>query len=115
MHFSFLFFPQVNLLVLCVVLCIIRRHRLGSEADKVRMCNAKSAARATMILLPVLGVTWVTGLLSVNRSTIIFQYVFAGVNSLQVSKSESYGAMTIFMGCTASRIFPIFASQICQV
>ena len=37
------------------------------------------------ILLPLVGVTWVTGVFAVNEESVAFQYIFAIVNSLQVS------------------------------
>ncbi len=39
--------------------------------------------KATVILLPLLGLTWVFGLLSVNSSTIVFAWLFSIFNSLQ--------------------------------
>ncbi|XP_064402412.1 adhesion G protein-coupled receptor E3-like isoform X2 [Halichondria panicea] len=39
--------------------------------------------KATIILLPILGLTWVFGLLSVNSSTIVFAWLFSIFNSLQ--------------------------------
>ncbi len=39
---------------------------------------------ASLILLPLLGLTWVFGLLTVNGSTIVFAYIFTILNSLQV-------------------------------
>ena len=39
--------------------------------------------KATIILLPLLGLTWVFGLLSVNSSTIVFAWLFSIFNSLQ--------------------------------
>lgn len=40
---------------------------------------------ATIVLLPLLGLTWVFGLLSVNRSTTFFAWIFTFLNSFQVS------------------------------
>ena len=40
------------------------------------------------MLMPLLGTTWVLGLLSVNSDTVVFQYLFAIVNSLQVSSAS---------------------------
>ena len=40
----------------------------------------KSAA----VLLPLLGVSWAFGLLTINKKTIAFQYIFAISNSFQV-------------------------------
>ncbi|XP_064407630.1 latrophilin-like protein LAT-2 isoform X2 [Halichondria panicea] len=39
--------------------------------------------KATIILLPLLGLTWMFGLLSVNSSTIVFAWLFSIFNSLQ--------------------------------
>lgn len=38
---------------------------------------------AVVVLLPMLGLTWVLGLFAVNRNTTIFAWIFAVVNSLQ--------------------------------
>lgn len=42
------------------------------------------AVRSTIILLPLLGLTWAFGLLCVNDDLIVFQYLFTIFNSLQV-------------------------------
>lgn len=41
-------------------------------------------AKAVAVLLPILGTSWVFGVLAVNRQAVVFQYVFALLNSLQV-------------------------------
>ena len=38
-----------------------------------------------LILLPVFGLTWIFGVLSFNEETKIFRYIFATLNSFQVS------------------------------
>jgi len=55
---------------------------------KVAECNAqqhsvRSGVKAALVLMPLLGITWVFGLFSVNAKTVVFQYLFAIVNSLQ--------------------------------
>jgi hypothetical protein len=45
--------------------------------------KAKVGLKASAILLPLLGLTWVFGLLVFNRDTIVFKYLFAICNSLQ--------------------------------
>ncbi|OCU01961.1 hypothetical protein XELAEV_180077397mg, partial [Xenopus laevis] len=40
-------------------------------------------AKAVAVLLPILGSSWVFGVLAVNDQTIVFQYMFAIFNSLQ--------------------------------
>lgn len=42
-----------------------------------------SGLRGVCGLLPILGLTWVFGIFSVNKDLIIFQYLFAVFNSLQ--------------------------------
>jgi len=43
-----------------------------------------------LVIMPVLGVMWVFGVLSVNEDLIAFQYVFAITNSLQVRYQFSF-------------------------
>lgn len=60
------------------------------------------------MLMPLLGTTWVLGLLSVNSDTVVFQYLFAIVNSLQVSSASDACTQiimviyeTIFLGAAS--------------
>ncbi|XP_062572831.1 adhesion G-protein coupled receptor D1-like [Saccostrea cucullata] len=39
--------------------------------------------KSICVLLPVLGVTWLFGLLSINEDVVVFQYIFALLNSFQ--------------------------------
>ena len=41
--------------------------------------------KAATVLLPLLGMTWVFGLLAVNNDTIAFAWIFTILNSLQVA------------------------------
>ena len=45
--------------------------------------KAKSGAKATAVLLPLLGLTWSFGLIVFNKDLIVFKYLFAIFNSLQ--------------------------------
>ena len=45
--------------------------------------NAKVVLKSSAILLPILGLTWLFGLLVFDRDTIVFKYLFAICNSLQ--------------------------------
>ena len=40
--------------------------------------------KSVAVLLPLLGVSWAFGLLTINKKTIAFQYIFAISNSFQV-------------------------------
>lgn len=43
----------------------------------------RSGFKSTVVLFPLLGVTWLFGILALDRNTIAFQYLFALCNSLQ--------------------------------
>ena len=45
----------------------------------------RSGVKSVIILLPLLGVTWVFGVLTLSQDTLVFQYLFAICNSLQVN------------------------------
>ena len=47
--------------------------------------NLRQAAKACVVLSPLLGITWAFGILSVTNAGLIFQYIFTILNSLQVT------------------------------
>ncbi|CAB4006818.1 adhesion G- coupled receptor D1-like isoform X1 [Paramuricea clavata] len=60
----------------------------GSETTtKATVCTklrkARIGLKGSAVLLPILGLTWVFGLLVFNRDTTVFKYLFAIFNSLQ--------------------------------
>ena len=54
----------------------------NTTADAI-LRKAKVGLKGSAVLLPLLGLTWVFGLLVFNRETIVFKYLFATFNSLQ--------------------------------
>ena len=48
------------------------------------MAWCRSLIRNILVILPVLGVTWVFGVAAVNSDLVAFQFIFAIANSLQV-------------------------------
>ena len=50
----------------------------------VRLCLYRAILKATIILLPLLGITWVFGLLAINQESSVFAWIFTVLNSLQV-------------------------------
>ena len=46
--------------------------------------------KASVILLPLLGLTWVFGLFAVNENTAVFAWLFTILNSLQVYLVASF-------------------------
>ncbi|XP_057242862.1 adhesion G-protein coupled receptor D1-like, partial [Malurus melanocephalus] len=78
----FLFF-QVNIGILIAVTRVISR--ISADNYKVHGdANAfKLTAKAVAVLLPILGSSWIFGILAVNAHALVFQYIFAVFNSLQ--------------------------------
>ena len=74
-------FQQVNFVVLLLVLREIlntEQIKNKSKADKVR-----ASAKALVTILPLLGLTWIFGLLAYGSASVIIKYLFAIFNSLQ--------------------------------
>ncbi|XP_062574162.1 adhesion G protein-coupled receptor B1-like isoform X2 [Saccostrea cucullata] len=77
--------------------------------------KAASGLRSLGTLLPVLGVTWIFGVLAVNESAEIFQYIFIIANSLQgfcifishvlMNKKLMMGIKTKYPSLNGLRIF----------
>ncbi|XP_061170943.1 uncharacterized protein LOC133180430 [Saccostrea echinata] len=68
----------VNMVILWIVIRIIVHLERSDEYRQIR-----SSIKGAIFLLPLLGLTWIFGLMAVNEDTIIFQYLFAIFNSLQ--------------------------------
>ena len=44
----------------------------------------RSLIRNIIVILPILGLTWVFGVIAINSDLVAFQFIFAIANSLQV-------------------------------
>ena len=76
-------------------------------------------------MIPILGVTWIFGIMAFNDSSIVFQYIFAIVNSIQVcttfcayqipahfhSKYASESAFNLNKGGVENRAIAVFGVQ----
>ena len=51
----------------------------------------RSLLKAAVIFVPLLGLTWVFGILAVNEDTAVFAWIFTVLNSLQVKHVEFLG------------------------
>ena len=51
--------------------------------NKTQVEKVRTGIKASGVILPLLGITWLFGLLSFNSDTIIFKYIFTIFNSLQ--------------------------------
>lgn len=65
------------------VLVIYQMMRTKYMQDKTHIGRVKAGVKASAVILPLLGITWLFGLLSFNSNTITFKYIFAIFNSLQ--------------------------------
>ena len=48
--------------------------------------TSRDSLKAVVVLLPLLGITWIIGILAVNENTQAFAWIFAILNSLQVNQ-----------------------------
>ncbi|XP_022110547.1 uncharacterized protein LOC110990059 [Acanthaster planci] len=71
----------VNIVFLAVVM--VRFVSVKSIAKQSKWKQTRKTTRAAVILLPLLGISWLFGLLSVDKNTLIFMYLFVIFNSLQ--------------------------------
>ncbi|KAL0186687.1 hypothetical protein M9458_018357, partial [Cirrhinus mrigala] len=73
----------VNIGILIAVTRIISR--ISAENYKVHgdANSVKLTTKAVAVLLPILGISWIFGVLAVNDHSLLFQYMFAVFNSLQ--------------------------------
>nr|XP_012433389.4 adhesion G-protein coupled receptor D1 isoform X2 [Taeniopygia guttata] len=78
-----MFVILVNIGILIAVTRVISR--ISADSYKVHGdANAfKLTAKAVAVLLPILGSSWIFGILAVNAHALVFQYIFAVFNSLQ--------------------------------
>ncbi|XP_023503118.2 adhesion G-protein coupled receptor D1 isoform X5 [Equus caballus] len=78
-----LFVIVVNVVILVAVTRVISQ----ISADNYKVHGDPSAfkltAKAVAVLLPILGTSWVFGVLAVNQQAVAFQYMFAILNSFQ--------------------------------
>ncbi|CAL8251735.1 unnamed protein product [Boreogadus saida] len=78
-----LFVIVVNIGILISVTRIISRistesYKVHGDANAVRL-----TVKAVAVLLPILGISWIFGVLTVNTHSLAFLYIFAVFNSLQ--------------------------------
>ena len=59
----------------------------------------RAGVKGMIVLLPLLGLTWVFGIMAINKDTIAFQYLFAILNSLQVTKFTLLSACSRWVLC----------------
>ncbi|XP_038054962.1 adhesion G protein-coupled receptor E3-like [Patiria miniata] len=71
----------INMIVLAMVVRIIIKSAHLRQEKKYD--HIKAGIKGALMLLPILGLTWVFGLLAVNSALTVFQYLFTIFNSFQ--------------------------------
>ena len=60
----------------------------ASSYVTIFIITCRQLLKAVMVLLPLLGMTWIIGMFAVNNDTQVFAWIFAVLNSLQVKQSN---------------------------
>ena len=68
-----------------MVFVLVIRQMMGTRhvQNKTQIEKVKAGVKASAVILPLLGITWLIGLLSFNSATVAFKYIFVIANSLQ--------------------------------
>ncbi|XP_066288215.1 adhesion G-protein coupled receptor D1-like [Branchiostoma lanceolatum] len=76
-----LFIVVVNFFILFFVIKTFMSIKANCKKSDIQ--KTKAGIRACAVLMPLLGVTWLVGVIAVDQTTVPFQYIFAAVNSTQ--------------------------------
>lgn len=71
------------ILVNIVILSAVMRTTWATFVDEKEYGGLKSATKTFGAVIPILGITWVFGVMAFNESLVAFQYIFAITNSIQ--------------------------------
>ena len=71
--------------------------------------NCRMNVKSTLILLPLLGLTWVFGLFAIDSNTTVFAWLFTISNSIQVFVIYYMHNIAVFI-LLNSRAFSSFSS-----
>nr|XP_009862007.2 adhesion G protein-coupled receptor L3-like [Ciona intestinalis] len=72
----------INTVILITVIKVIINIQ-PEKSNHAKVSKLRNAVKGSIFLFPLLGTTWIFGLLSLSQNTLLFQYVFATTNSLQ--------------------------------
>ena len=73
----------INLIILLLVIRIMLVAVNTIPPKGAQNSSIRNGIKGVIFLLPILGVTWVFGVVAVNHDTIAFQYIFTVLNSFQ--------------------------------
>ena len=61
-------------------------HALATITYVLYLIFFRTALKGTVILLPLMGITWIVGIFAVSQNTLVFAWIFTILNSLQVKR-----------------------------
>ncbi|XP_006816510.1 adhesion G-protein coupled receptor D1-like [Saccoglossus kowalevskii] len=73
----------INIYLLARVMLEIISVQSKNVDKSNKLTNLKNNAKATAILLPILGLTWIFGIFALNDELVVFQYLFTIFNAFQ--------------------------------
>ncbi|KAJ7381334.1 G-protein coupled receptor [Desmophyllum pertusum] len=76
----------INLTVLVVAIKIVVKRTHYKQTNTMSTAlelEIRAAFKTLVILVPLLGVTWLLGFISIHNNSLVFQYLFAIINSMQ--------------------------------
>ena len=110
-----------------MVFILVIRQMMGTRhvQNKTQIEKVKAGVKASAVILPLLGITWLFGLLAFNSATIAFKYIFAIANSLQglmififhcLLNKQVRNQTPLLIYCNIGRIlFPVLSVAICAL
>ena len=75
--------------------------------NKTQIGKLRAGVKASAVILPLLGITWLFGLLSFTSEIIVFQYIFTISNSLQ-------GLMIFIFHCVLNKQVRVSECRYCE-
>lgn len=72
-----------NSIILGMVVKEILRLNHPTNTENTKYQSARAGVKSAIVLLPLLGITWLFGVLTFNSGTLAFQYLFSIFSSLQ--------------------------------
>ncbi|XP_068745115.1 adhesion G-protein coupled receptor D1-like isoform X2 [Montipora capricornis] len=72
-----------NSIILGMVMREILRLNEPTTKENLKYQSVRSGVQSAIVLFPLLGITWIFGILTFNNETVAFQYLFGIFNSLQ--------------------------------
>ncbi|XP_068705881.1 adhesion G-protein coupled receptor D1-like isoform X2 [Montipora foliosa] len=73
----------IILINVVILIAVLREIRNLKDPDPSKLRSFKKGFKACIILSPLLGLTWVFGLLAATNAGLVFQYIFTILNSAQ--------------------------------